>query len=245
MVKIGIVQMKICENKETNLKIAEIGIKKCIDKGGEIIILPELFNSLYEKKKFGEYSESKNGKTYTFLSNIAKENKIILIGGFILENDSEKIYNTCFIFDEEGNLISFYRKMHLFDIEIKNGQYFKESDSLTPGNSICVFNTKFCKIGVCIGFDVRFPELSRLMVQRGAEIIIVPAAFNMTTDPAQWDIMFQQRAVDDQCFTIGVVPSKMQIFLILHMQILLLLILGGQLFIIQIKKSVLMLLILI
>ena len=208
MVKIGIVQMKTCENKETNINSARKGITECVKKGAEIVILPEIFNSPYDTKKFREYSEKRNGQTWTFLSNIAKENKIILIGGSIPEIENDKIYNTSFIFDCEGKQIAMHRKMHLFDIDIKGGQYFKESDSLTAGNSICVFNTNFCKIGVCICFDMRFPELSRLMVQKGAEIIVAPAAFNMTTGPAHWDIMFRQRAIDNQCFTIGVAPAR-------------------------------------
>ena len=208
MVKIGIVQMKTCENKEANIAKAKIGIEEYVKKGAEIVILPEIFNSPYDTKKFHEYSEPKNGKTWTFLSNIAKEYKIILVGGSIPEIDNNKIYNTSFIFDSEGNQISFHRKMHLFDIDIKGGQSFKESESLTAGNSINVFNTPFCKIGICICFDMRFPELSRLMVLKGAKIIIVPAAFNMTTGPPHWESMFKQRAIDNQCFTIGVAPAR-------------------------------------
>lgn len=208
MVKIGIVQMKTCENKETNINTAKKGIIECSKKGADIVILPEIFNSPYDTKKFREYSEKNNGQTWTFLSKMAKENKIILIGGSFPENDNNKIYNTSFIFNSEGKQIGMHRKMHLFDIDIKGGQYFKESDSLTAGDSICVFNTKFCKIGVCICFDMRFPELSRLMVQKGAEIIVVPAAFNMTTGPAHWELMFRQRAIDNQCYTIGVAPAR-------------------------------------
>ena len=208
MVKIGIVQMKTCENKEANIAKAKIGIEECVKKGAEIVILPEIFNSPYNTKKFREFSEPKNGKTWTFLSNTAKEHKIILVGGSIPEIDNNKIYNTSFIFNSEGKQISFHRKMHLFDIDIKGGQSFKESESLTAGNSINVFDTPFCKIGICICFDMRFPELSRLMVLKGAKIIIVPAAFNMTTGPPHWESMFKQRAIDNQCFTIGVAPSR-------------------------------------
>ena len=208
MVKIGIVQMKTCESKEVNINNAKKGIEECVKKGAEIVILPEIFNSPYDTAKFKEFSEKKNGPTWSFLSNMAKFHKIILIGGSIPEIEDEKVYNTSFIFDINGEQIGCHRKMHLFDIDIKNGQYFKESDSLSPGNSICVFNTKFCKIGVCICFDMRFPELSRLMVDKGAEIIVVPGAFNMTTGPAHWDLMFRQRAVDNQCYTIGVAPAR-------------------------------------
>ena len=124
MVKIGIVQMKTCENKETNINTARNGINECVKKGAEIVILPEIFNSPYDTKKFREYSEKKNGQTWTFLSNMAKENKIILIGGSIPEIDDDKVYNTCFIFDSEGRQISKHRKMHLFDIDIKGVQFF-------------------------------------------------------------------------------------------------------------------------
>ena len=208
MVKIGIVQMQTSENKEMNINKAKEGIEEVVKKGAEIVILPEIFNSPYDTKKFREYSEEKNGKTWSFLSSIAKKNKIYLIGGSIPEKENDKVYNSSFIFDSEGNQISRHRKMHLFDIDVKGGQSFKESESLTPGNSICVFNTPYCKIGICICFDMRFPELSRLMVLKGAQIIIVPAAFNMTTGPPHWESMFKQRAIDNQCFTIGVAPAR-------------------------------------
>jgi len=208
MVKIGIVQMKTSENKDLNISTAKEGIEQVVKKGAQIVILPEIFNAPYDTKKFREYSEEKNGKTWTFLSTMAKNNKIYLIGGSIPERENDKIYNTSFIFDSNGNQIARHRKMHLFDIDIKGGQSFKESESLTPGNSICVFNTSFCSIGVCICFDMRFPELSRLMALKGAQIIIVPAAFNMTTGPPHWESMFKQRAIDNQCFTIGVAPAR-------------------------------------
>ena len=200
--------MKTSENKDLNISTAKEGIEQVVKKGAQIIILPEIFNSPYDTKKFREYSEEKNGKTWTFLSTMAKNNKIYLIGGSIPERENDKIYNTSFIFDSDGNQIARHRKMHLFDIDIKGGQSFKESESLTPGNSICVFNTSFCSIGVCICFDMRFPELSRLMALKGAQIIIVPAAFNMTTGPPHWESMFKQRAIDNQCFTIGVAPAR-------------------------------------
>ena len=200
--------MKTSENKDLNINTAKEGIEQVVKKGAQIVILPEIFNSPYDTKKFREYSEEKNGKTWTFLSTMAKNNKIYLIGGSIPERENDKIYNTSFIFDSNGNQISRHRKMHLFDIDIKGGQSFKESESLTPGNSICVFNTSFCSIGVCICFDMRFQELSRLMALKGAQIIIVPAAFNMTTGPPHWESMFKQRAIDNQCFTIGVAPAR-------------------------------------
>ena len=107
-----------------------------------------------------------------------------------------------------GHQIGKHRKMHLFDIDVKGGQYFKESDTLTPGDQVTVFDTEFGKMGLCICYDFRFPELARLMVDEGAQVIIVPAAFNMTTGPLHWELMFRQRAVDNQVYTIGAAPAR-------------------------------------
>jgi predicted amidohydrolase len=98
--------------------------------------------------------------------------------------------------------------MHLFDIDIKDGQKFRESETFSKGNDITLFDTEFGRIGLCICFDMRFPEISRIMTLDGAKMIIVPAAFNMTTGPMHWETMFRQRAVDDQVFTAGVAPAR-------------------------------------
>ena len=98
--------------------------------------------------------------------------------------------------------------MHLFDIDVRGGQRFFESETFTPGDDVTTFQTEFGVMGLCICFDIRFPELSRLMALRGAKVIFVPAAFNMTTGPAHWELAFRQRAVDSQLFTVGVSPAR-------------------------------------
>ncbi|MBQ6591095.1 MAG: carbon-nitrogen hydrolase family protein, partial [Lachnospiraceae bacterium] len=119
-----------------------------------------------------------------------------------------RIYNTAYVFDRQGRQIGKHRKAHLFDIDVKGGQYFKESDTLTPGTHIGCFDTEFGRIGLCICYDFRFPETARLMAQDGARVILVPAAFNMTTGPAHWELMFRQRAVESQCYVIGTAPAR-------------------------------------
>jgi len=122
--------------------------------------------------------------------------------------EGNHVYNTSYVFDRKGEKIAKHRKMHLFDIDVEGGQYFKESDVLTPGKDVTVFDTEFCRIGLGICYDIRFPELSRLMVLEGAEVIIFPAAFNMTTGPAHWELNFRGRALDNQVYTIGVAPAR-------------------------------------
>lgn len=208
-IKIALIQTHVEENKFNNIKNASEFVKKATSEGCDIAILPEMFTTPYKTSNFPIYAEKEGDESFKLISKIAKDNHIYLVGGSIPEKDDKNlIYNTCYVFDKNGNKIGKHRKVHLFDINIEGGQSFKESDTLTAGNQVTVFDTEFCKIGLCICFDFRFPELARLMVQNGAKIIIVPAAFNMTTGPAHWDLMFRSRAVDNQVYAIGCAPSR-------------------------------------
>ena len=112
------------------------------------------------------------------------------------------------MFDRNGKCIAKHRKMHLFDIDVKGGQRFKESEVLTPGNDVTVFDTEFGTFGLCICYDIRFPELSRLMTLKGAEAVLVPAAFNMTTGPSHWELLFRSQSLNNQIFAIGTAPAR-------------------------------------
>lgn len=202
--KIGLCQMKVEENKSKNLLKAKEMINKASNLGADIIVLPEMFNCPYDNSYFEEYSEVEwESETLKFISNISKEIKKYIIAGSIPENDNGNIYNTSYVFNREGRIIAKHRKIHLFDIDVKNGVTFKESDVLSRGDSYTVFDTEYCRIGLQICYDIRFPELSRLMVEDGADIIITPASFNMTTGPAHWKGLFKVRALDNQVYTIG------------------------------------------
>ncbi len=177
-------------------------------KGADVVILPEIFNAPYSNDGFVKYAEKAEGKTYTALSELAKKYGVYLVAGSIPEREDDKIYNTSFVFDPKGNQIARHRKAHLFDIDVAGGQRFCESDTLTPGDEVTVFDTPFGKIGLCICFDIRFPDLSMAMSKKGAKAIIVPAAFNMTTGPLHWELLFRARAVDNQVYTVGVAPAR-------------------------------------
>ena len=178
------------------------------DGAADLIMLPEMWNGPYEAKRFPDFAEPEGGPSWQFLSALAKERHVYLCGGSIAEREDDRVYNTAYVFDPDGRQIAKHRKMHLFDIDVKGGQRFFESDTLSPGNDVTVFSTPFCKMGLCICYDFRFPELARLMVDAGAKVILVPAAFNMTTGPAHWELLFRQRAVDNQVYTVGVAPAR-------------------------------------
>ncbi len=178
------------------------------DAAADLVMLPEMWNGPYEAKCFPTFAEPEGGPSWQFLSALAKQRRVYLCGGSIAEREGDRVYNTSYVFDPDGNRIAKHRKMHLFDIDVTGGQHFHESDTLSAGNSATVFETPFCRIGLCICYDLRFPELSRLMVDAGAEVLLVPAAFNMTTGPAHWELLFRSRAVDNQVYTVGVAPAR-------------------------------------
>lgn len=174
----------------------------------DFVVLPEIFTCPYDNKCFPQFAESGEGETYRFLANLARERKAYVIGGSIPELEEGKIYNTSYIFDRGGELIGRHRKIHLFDIDVQGGQYFKESDVLSPGTQITVFDTEFGKMGVCICFDIRFPDLFIEMRKAGARMVFIPAAFNMTTGPAHWETLFRSRALDQQIYVLGCSPAR-------------------------------------
>lgn len=210
LVKIALCQMEVSLNKEDNIIKASGMINMATKKGAKIIVLPEMFNCPYNNKYFRAYAEMyPDGETLQMLSNEARKNKVYIVGGSIPEIDKEdKIYNTSYIFDKEGSLIGKHRKVHLFDIDVKNKITFKESEVLTPGNEVTIFDTEWGKLGVMICYDIRFPEFTRLMALKGVKAIFVPAAFNMTTGPAHWELSFRCRALDNQLYMFGISPAR-------------------------------------
>ncbi len=174
----------------------------------DFIVLPEIFICPYEHEMFPLYAQSEGGEVYRFLQALAAEKKACVIGGSVPERDGDKLYNTSWIFSAKGELIGRHRKAHLFDVDIKGGQYFKESDTFAPGEGITVFDTPCGKMGVCICFDIRFPEMLSQMRQEGIVMAFAPADFNMTTGPAHWETLFKSRALDNQIFMLGCAPAR-------------------------------------
>ncbi|MDK2951713.1 MAG: omega-amidase [Kosmotogales bacterium] len=207
-VRISVIQMLVNKEKKDNLENAKRLIIQSLKFNPDIVVLPEMFNCPYDVKYFPSFSEKEGEITWNFLSNISKEHKINIIGGSIPEIHNDKIYNTCYIFNRSGNQIGKYRKTHLFDVDIKNGQYFKESDVLTAGNSLEIISIDEIKVGILICYDIRFPEITRKLMREGAKIIFVPAAFNMTTGPLHWEILFRTRALDNQIFFIAASQAR-------------------------------------
>ena len=208
-IKVALLQTHVSEKKEENLSVVREKLRALRAEKPDLVTLPEMFNCPYQTDQFPVYAEPQGGESWQALSCMAKEEGIYLAAGSVPEVDEEgKVYNTAYVFDRQGRQIAKHRKMHLFDINVTGGQYFKESDTLTAGDAITVFDTEFGRMGICICFDIRFPELSRLMAQEGARLILIPGAFNMTTGPAHWELSFRARALDNQVYMLGTAPAR-------------------------------------
>ena len=204
--KIAQIQMHVTPDKTENLRRAAALLEQAGP--ADMAVLPEMFCCPYDNGCFRAYGEAEGGAAYRMLSRAAAENGLWVVGGSIPELDGDRVYNTSYVFAPDGRCAARHRKMHLFDIDVAGGQRFRESDTLTAGSDVTVFDTPWGKMGLCICFDLRFQELARLMTLEGAQVLLVPAAFNMTTGPAHWELLFRQRAVDTQCFTVGTSPAR-------------------------------------
>ena len=201
--------MNVVDNKDKNIEKAVDMIREAAENLSNIIVLPEMFNCPYDNQKFVEYAERQSSsKTLKSISKTAKDCGVYIVAGSIPESHKMKIYNSSFTFNNRGRIVAVHRKLHLFDIDIPGSIIFKESDTIRAGDSLTVFDSDYGKIGVAICYDMRFPEIFRLMALDGADLIVVPGAFNMKTGPAHWEVLIRSRAVDNQVFLVAASPAR-------------------------------------
>ena len=186
----------------------EPAVARAAGDGVDLVALPEMFCCPYEAARFPELAEPEGGPTWLACSGLAARYGIWLSAGSVPELGADgKVYNTAYVFDRSGRQAAKHRKVHLFDIAVDGGQQFRESDTLSAGSAVTVFDTEFGRLGLCICYDIRFPELFRLMALEGAWAVLVPAAFNGTTGPAHWELTFRARALDNQMYCVGTAPA--------------------------------------
>ncbi|KAM6448025.1 omega-amidase NIT2 [Liasis olivaceus] len=206
--RLALIQLHVSTVKRDNLNRACRLVRTAAGQGAKLVVLPECFNCPYGTKYFPEYAEKIPGDSTQKLSEIAKECGIYLIGGSIPEEDAGKLYNTCTAFGPDGTMLAKYRKIHLFDINVPGKIRFQESETLSAGDRFSVFDTPYCKIGIGICYDIRFPELAQIYTQKGCKLLVYPGAFNLTTGPAHWELLQRGRAVDNQAYVATASPAR-------------------------------------
>lgn len=170
VLRLALLQLKCTKDKTFNLENASNKIKYIVQEhNAKLFVLPECFNSPYGCKYFREYAETiPGGITSKKLSALANKFGVYIIGGTIPELDeTNRIYNTCTVWNPHGELIAKHRKMHLFDVDIKNGIRFKESDTISAGNDFTIVSIFGHKVGIGICYDIRFEEMARIYRNAG------------------------------------------------------------------------------
>lgn len=180
--KLALCQLSVGSDKQNNIEAARLAIEEASTAGAELIVLPEMWNCPYSNDSFPAYAEDTtspiDAPSYSFMAEIARNQNIVLVGGSIPERVGTKLFNTCFVFGKSGRLLGRHRKTHLFDIDIPGKITFRESETLSPGESITVVDSELGRLAVGICYDIRFPELAALYASRGAQMIIYPGNFD-------------------------------------------------------------------
>lgn len=202
--------VQLCCNEDTqhNLDRAEALIVRAAQNGAKLVATPENTPFLGAQFHKVELAEPLDGPTMTRLQNLAKRLNIhLLIGSFaerkVDENgqvDPSRCYNTSVLIGPRGDQLAAYRKIHLFDVDVPGGLCVKESDSIAPGNEIVVVDTPLGRIGMSICYDLRFPELFQAQVRRGAQLLMVPSAFTLTTGKDHWHALLRARAIENGAY---------------------------------------------
>jgi predicted amidohydrolase len=198
------IQMSSTPNKGENLDTAERLIRSAASSGAGLIALPELWNCHGLEEVYWENAEPVPGPTTAFLGGLAGELGVYLLGGSILEGDPQpkKVHNTSTFFGPDGRMSAVYRKIHLFDVKAPDREYL-ESRTIAAGREIVTAKAGAATVGLSVCYDVRFPELYRLLALRGAEVLAVPAAFTLQTGKDHWELLLRARAVENQAYVIA------------------------------------------
>ena len=198
------IQMSSTPEKAENLEAADKLIRKAVSAGAELVTLPELWSCHGLEKVYRENAEPIPGPTTEFLGRLARELSVWVLGGSIFEGEpgAQRLFNTSTFFDPSGELVAVYRKIHLFDVKAPDREYL-ESSLIAPGRKIITAKAGAVTLGLSVCYDLRFPELYRLLALEGAEILAVPAAFTLQTGKDHWELLLRTRAVENQAYVVA------------------------------------------
>jgi predicted amidohydrolase len=202
--RVAAVQLNSTEDKPHNLEAADSLVRSAAADGCELIVLPEKFNLLGTPEQLRAGAEPLDGPTLTWAAQIARELGVWLVAGSIAErvDGDEKLRNTCVLLAPDGEQRAVYRKIHMFDVDV-GGVSYRESDTEAPGEEIVLAEAGALELGLAICYDLRFPELFRILAVQGARAIALPAAFTLQTGKDHWEVLVRARAIENQLFVIA------------------------------------------
>jgi predicted amidohydrolase len=204
-VRAGAVQLNSTEDTGRNLETADRLVRDAAGRGAELIVLPEKWSVLGTGEHLKAGAQPLDGPAIEWARSVARELGIDLVAGSIVERvpDRAKTSNTSVHVDPDGEVRAVYRKIHMFDVEV-DGVRYAESEHEEPGDQIVVSELRGgAKLGMSVCYDLRFPELYRILAVRGAEVTAVPSAFTLATTRDHWELLLRARAIENQCFIVA------------------------------------------
>jgi deaminated glutathione amidase len=201
------IQMTSVPNLEKNLAQAEEFIDLAVHQGAELVGLPENFSFMGEEKDKLAQVEAIAKESEIFLKKMAQRYQVTILGGSypVPVDNTGKVYNTSTLIDPNGQELAHYQKVHLFDVNVPDGNTYRESSTVMAGSQTppVYFSEKLGNIGLSVCYDVRFPELYRYLSHKGADILFIPAAFTAFTGKDHWQVLLQARAIENTCYVIA------------------------------------------
>ena len=202
--RVAAVQLNSTADPSANLASADRLTRAAAADGAKLIVLPEKWTAIGSDEQLRDAAETLDGPAIAWARAIASELEVDLVAGSILERvpGHEKLANTSVHVDPQGEVRASYRKLHMFDVEVA-GRSYRESDIEEPGEEIVTAPLADTTVGLSVCYDLRFPELYRILAVRGARIIAVPAAFTLATTRDHWETLLRARAIENQAFIIA------------------------------------------
>ena len=203
--RVAAVQLSSTADRERNLEAADRLVRGAAAAGAELVVLPEKWPVLGTPGQTAAGAEPLDGPALTWARDVARELGIDLVAGSIAERAAgrERGRNTCVHIGPDGQDRAIYRKVHMFDVEV-GGRVYRESEHEDPGDEVVVSATAAgVELGLSVCYDLRFPELYRILAVRGARVIAVPSAFTLPTTRDHWEVLLRARAIEDQCFVVA------------------------------------------
>jgi deaminated glutathione amidase len=203
--RVACVQLTSRSDKTANLEKTEQLVTKAAATGADFVVLPEKWNAIGDAEALDAAAETlETGESVAAMAGWARTHGITLVGGSITERREgrEKLSNTSVVFDSGGSIVGIYRKIHLFDVDV-GGHVYRESDAEEPGDEPVVVDVEGWRAGLTVCYDVRFPELYRILALRGAELVTVPAHFTLYTGKDHWELLLRARAVENQYYVVA------------------------------------------
>lgn len=208
MLKVATIQMVSSQVFRDNMDAAVRLVIQAAQTGAKLVVLPEYFSimALREVDKFEYVEQHGNGVMQDTLKALAKDLSIWIVAGShpIQSDNPQRPYGRCYVFNHLGEVVTWYDKIHLFDVQVgDNKKSYCESRYTKAGEQVIWFDTPWTRVGLAICYDLRFPELFRELQQAGCELVIIPAAFTAKTGAAHWDLLTRTRALENLCYLVS------------------------------------------